>query len=109
MNVGIRLYFFVGKIQYYLKKQKLKTTKLFHLKNIKNITISNTELRGFAWGDGVGWIVMNCADTTSGCSGTNGNFKVTNTFKWSVSFGGAYQYKADILNFQLSTGTKIML
>ena len=39
----------------------------------------------------------------------NIDFKVTNTFKWSVSFGGAYQYKADILNFQLSTGTKIML
>ena len=39
----------------------------------------------------------------------NVDFKVTNTFKWSISFGGAYQYKADILNYQLSTGTKIML
>ena len=39
----------------------------------------------------------------------NVDFKITNTFKWSISFGGAYQYNADILNYQLSTGTKIML
>jgi len=39
----------------------------------------------------------------------NIDFKVTNTFKWSLSLGGAYQYQADILNFQLSTGTKILL
>ena len=39
----------------------------------------------------------------------NIDFKVTNTFKWSISFGGAYQWNADILNFQLSTGTKILL
>ena len=39
----------------------------------------------------------------------NVDFKITNTFKWSISFGGAYQWKADILNYQLSTGTKIML
>lgn len=43
-----------------------------------NITVSDTELRGYAWGSSVGWIVMNCADTTSGCSSTNGNFKVAN-------------------------------
>lgn len=39
----------------------------------------------------------------------NIDFKITQTFKWSISFGGAYQYNADILNFQLSTGTKILL
>lgn len=39
----------------------------------------------------------------------NLDIKLTNTFKWSISFGGAYQYKSDILNFQLSTGTKILL
>lgn len=43
-----------------------------------NITVSDTALRGYAWGSSVGWIVANCADTTSGCSGTNGNFKVAN-------------------------------
>jgi len=39
----------------------------------------------------------------------NVDFKVTNTFKWSISFGGAYQWQADILNFQLSTGAKMLL
>ena len=39
----------------------------------------------------------------------NIDFKVTDKFKWSISFSGAYQYKADILNFQLSTGTKMLL
>lgn len=39
----------------------------------------------------------------------NIDFKLTDKFKWSISFSGAYQYKADILNFQLSTGTKMLL
>lgn len=50
----------------------------FTTQSARNITVSDTELRGFAWGEGTGWIVMNCADTTSGCSGSNGNFKVVN-------------------------------
>ena len=41
--------------------------------------------------------------------GENVHFKLTEKFKWSISFSGAYQWKADILNFQLSTGTKILL
>ena len=39
----------------------------------------------------------------------NMDFKLTDKFKWSISFSGAYQYQADILNFQLSTGTKMLL
>ena len=39
----------------------------------------------------------------------NVDFKLTDKFKWSISFGGAYQWNADILNFQLSTGTKLLL
>ena len=39
----------------------------------------------------------------------NVDFKLTDKFKWSISFSGAYQYGADILNFQLSTGTKMLL
>lgn len=39
----------------------------------------------------------------------NVDFKLTDKFKWSVSFSGAYQWNADILNFQLSTGTKMLL
>jgi hypothetical protein len=39
----------------------------------------------------------------------NIDIKLTDKFKWSISFMGAYQWKAEILNFQLSTGTKILL
>lgn len=39
----------------------------------------------------------------------NVDFKLTDKFKWSVSFSGAYQWNADILNYQLSTGTKLLL
>lgn len=39
----------------------------------------------------------------------NIDFKLTDKFKWSISFSGAYQWQADILNYQLSTGTKILL
>jgi hypothetical protein len=39
----------------------------------------------------------------------NLDFKLTDKFKWSISFSGAYQWNADILNYQLSTGTKMLL
>jgi hypothetical protein len=39
----------------------------------------------------------------------NMDIKLTDRFKWSISFSGAYQYGIDILNFQLSTGTKMLL
>ena len=39
----------------------------------------------------------------------NVDFKLTDKFKWSISFSGAYQWNADILNYQLSTGTKLLL
>ncbi len=39
----------------------------------------------------------------------NVDMKLTDKFKWSISFSGAYQYGVDILNFQLSTGTKMLL
>ncbi|MES2224691.1 MAG: carboxypeptidase regulatory-like domain-containing protein [Patescibacteria group bacterium] len=50
----------------------------FTTQSAYNITVSDTELRGYAWGASVGYIVTNCADTTSGCSSTNGNFKIAN-------------------------------
>jgi hypothetical protein len=40
---------------------------------------------------------------------TNMDFKLTDKFKWSVSFSGAYQLGAEILNYQIMTGTKMML
>lgn len=39
----------------------------------------------------------------------NMDFKLTNKFKWSVSFSGAYQVNAEILNYQVMTGTKMLL
>jgi hypothetical protein len=41
------------------------------------IAIDDTGLQGFAWGELVGWIVMDCGHTVSGCSSTNDNFKVS--------------------------------
>jgi hypothetical protein len=78
----------------------------FTTASAKNITISNTELRGFAWGDGVGWIVTNCADTTSGCSATNGNFKVSNNGSGLLS-GYAWGENTGWINFGPFTNTSI--
>lgn len=39
----------------------------------------------------------------------NNDIKVTDKFKWSISFAGVYQYNGSVLNWQLSTGTKILL
>lgn len=77
----------------------------FTTQSSKNITIYDTELRGFAWGEGVGWIVMNCADTTSGCSATNGNFKVTNS---TGTLGGyAWGENTGWINFGPFSNTSI--
>lgn len=63
-----------------------------------NITVSNTELRGYAWGEGIGWFVTNCADTTSGCSSTNSNFKIANDGSGGLS-GYAWGENAGWINF----------
>jgi hypothetical protein len=39
----------------------------------------------------------------------NTDFKVTDKFKWSLSFAGTYQLNSNILNYQIATGTKILL
>lgn len=39
----------------------------------------------------------------------NIDFKLTDKFKWSISISGAYQLNVDILNYQISTGTKMLL
>lgn len=70
----------------------------FTTQSAYNITVTSTELRGYAWGEGVGWIVLNCADTTSGCSGTNGNFKVANTPSGLLS-GYAWGENTGWINF----------
>lgn len=63
-----------------------------------NITVSNTELRGYGWGEGIGWFVTNCADTTSGCSATNGNFKIANDGAGALS-GYAWGENTGWINF----------
>ncbi len=70
----------------------------FTTQSAKNITVSDTELRGFAWGEGVGWVVVNCTDTTSGCSGTNSNFKVANDGSGNLS-GYAWGEQTGWINF----------
>jgi hypothetical protein len=70
----------------------------FTTQTAHNITVSNTELRGYAWGEGIGWFVTNCADTTSGCSTTNGNFKIANDGTGALS-GYAWGENTGWINF----------
>lgn len=78
----------------------------FTTQSSKNITVSSTELRGFMFSEGVGWIVTNCADTTSGCSGTNGNFKVANDGTGKLS-GYAWGENTGWINFGPFTNSAI--
>jgi hypothetical protein len=39
----------------------------------------------------------------------NTDMKVTSKFKWTVSFSGVYQLNQSFLNWQVLTGTKLML
>jgi hypothetical protein len=63
-----------------------------------NVTVSDSGLRGFLFGESTGWIVTNCLDTTSGCSATNGNFKVANDGYGNLS-GYAWGENAGWINF----------
>ena len=49
---------------------------------------------GYAWGEATGYIVFSCEDTTSGCSGTNGNFIFTNPSSndCSILFDDVYMH-----------------
>ena len=42
------------------------------------VEVHNDRVRGYAWGEATGYIVLSCEDTTSGCVPANGSFKVTN-------------------------------
>lgn len=50
-----------------------------------NVIITNTELRGFIWGKAFGWVVLNCSNTTSGCTTLNASFKVKNDINGHLS------------------------
>lgn len=70
----------------------------FTTQSAYNVTVTATQLRGYIWGENIGWVVLNCADTTSGCSGTNGNFKVANDGTGNLS-GYAWGENAGWINF----------
>lgn len=63
-----------------------------------NVHVTDTELTGFIWGESFGWVVLNCTNTTSGCSSTNGNFKVANNTSGALS-GYAWGENAGWINF----------
>lgn len=73
---------------------------------LKNITVSSSELRGFAWGNGVGWMVTNCADTNNGCNSTNGEFKIKNDGSGKLS-GYAWGENMGWINFGPFTNPNI--
>jgi hypothetical protein len=78
----------------------------FTTESAYNITVSDTQLRGYAWGSSVGWMVMNCADTTSGCVSANGSFKVANDGTGKLS-GYAWGENTGWINFGPFTDTSI--
>lgn len=63
-----------------------------------NVVVLDDELTGFIWGTKFGWVVLNCTNTTSGCSSTNGNFKVANDKNGHLS-GYAWGESAGWINF----------
>jgi len=63
-----------------------------------NVTVSDSELKGYIWGEGFGWVVLNCFNTASGCSSTNGNFKVANDGQGHLS-GYAWGENTGWINF----------
>lgn len=63
-----------------------------------NVTVTDSQLRGYIWGENTGWMVLNCLDTTSGCSVLNGNFKVANDGYGNLS-GYAWGENTGWINF----------
>ncbi len=63
-----------------------------------NIHVLDTGLTGFVWGSSFGWVVLNCANTASGCTSTNGSFKVANDKEGHLT-GYAWGENAGWINF----------
>lgn len=70
----------------------------FTTQSSKNISITDAGLRGFAFGEVAGWIVVNCEDTTSGCTVSNNNFKVS-VSNTGILSGYAWGEVAGWINF----------
>lgn len=63
-----------------------------------NVTVKNTELTGYIWGESFGWVVLNCVNTTSGCNDQNNRFKVANNGSGNLS-GYAWGESTGWVNF----------
>lgn len=78
---------------------------VFSFSPSSNVSITDTELRGFIWGKSFGYAVLNCLDVVAsgggpgGCvEGVNGNFRVANTTSGHLS-GYAWGETAGWINF----------
>jgi len=60
--------------------------------------VTDTELLGYIWGEGVGWVVLNCNNTETGCSDLNADFKVINDGDGNLS-GYAWGEATGWINF----------
>ncbi|MFZ4500043.1 MAG: carboxypeptidase-like regulatory domain-containing protein [Minisyncoccia bacterium] len=70
----------------------------FTTQDAYGIRVTDEGLSGYAWGALAGYIVMNCSDTSSGCSSTNGNFRVDISGEGTLS-GYAWGENTGWINF----------
>jgi multisubunit Na+/H+ antiporter MnhE subunit len=68
------------------------------------VQVHNDRVRGYAWGDATGYIVLSCEDTTSGCVPANGSFKVTNDGSGNLA-GYAWGSNTGWISFSCSNPT----
>lgn len=61
----------------------------------KNVTVTDTELTGYIWGENIGWVSLNCSNNSS-CGSSN--FKVSNTTGGVLS-GYAWGENSGWVNF----------
>ena len=83
----------------------------FTTQSNRNVTVEDTGLSGYIWGESFGWVVLNCANTVasgggagSGCSSTNDNFKVANDGEGNLS-GYAWGNATGWISFNCSNAT----
>jgi hypothetical protein len=73
----------------------LVNTGNFSFVPLRNVTVSDTELTGFFWGEHTGWINLNCANTNN--CGTS-NYRVSNT-GYGILSGFAWGENTGWINF----------
>ncbi len=83
----------------------------FTTQSARNVVVEDSGLSGYIWGESFGWVVLNCANTVasgggagSGCSSTNGNFKVANDGEGNLS-GYAWGNATGWISFNCSNAT----